>query len=63
MICIKCKTEMKKGALASNGQAWMENPDQFVKRIATFNLSKPLSFVTAWNCPKCGYIELSTATK
>lgn len=54
---------MKKGALASNGQAWMENPDQFVKRIATFNLSKPLSFVTAWNCPKCGYIELSTATK
>jgi len=49
MNCPICKTEMEKGSLSSfSSEVYWDNNHPTAKAI------------TAWKCPKCGKVELTT---
>lgn len=56
MKCPNCKAEMKEGALANNGNIWTDDFRGPLGKIS-FLGGDP---VTAYKCPKCGKVELTT---
>lgn len=60
MECPKCKVEMKKGSLTSRGGYWVGGGFR-TAMMGMFgkNIAGDYS-VAAYNCPKCGKIELKT---
>lgn len=64
MQCVVCKIEMELGHLAIHGYGWIAGKSIQLPNKGLLAWGRPkIDPVTAWQCPKCGKIELFSDTR